>query len=339
MHVSTLANFIKLASLASLISAAVLTSGCQIPYLATGAYEQIKILNSRKPIEKVIENVATSDETKKKLKFTNQVKKFAKEQGLQCKGNFNTYVQLDRPYVSYLLIASKKNELKAKTWWFPIVGSFPYKGYFSEKKALRAASDLSDNYDTYIRGVTAYSALGWFNEPLLSSMLNLDQYELAETIFHECFHNSFFIKNEVELNEQYAVFFAHHFLIKFLNEKGLKNQIVIEKEKWQDQILFSNFLKKTINATEEDYLKKIDKTKVLMKIKNSYLNELKTQLKVLNYDSLFIENLNNAALVAYKTYFHDFNTLKMALSEKHSDKIGRFLDCLKKSNKEYRSCF
>lgn len=332
MNVSTLATFIKLTPLTFLMSA------CQLPYLATGAYEQIKILNSRKPIKKVIKNVATPPEIKEKLEFTIQIKDFFEPRGLQCKGNFNTYVELNRPYVSYLLIASKKDEIKAKTWWFPIVGSFPYKGYFSEKKALKAAKSLNSNYDTFVRGVTAYSALGWFDEPILSSMLSLDKYDLADTVIHECFHNSFFIKNEVQLNEQYAVFFAHYFLLEFLNEKQKFEQIEIEKQKWSDQNLFSNFLKEIIDKAKIDYSQNTPKEKILNEIKKNYLENLKPKLEVLNYDTLFIKNLNNASLVAYQTYFHDFSELKKALSEKHSGDIGLFFSCLKKNEKDFKNC-
>ena len=306
-----------------------LLQACQLPYLATGAYEQAKILTSKKPIKKVINDEGVSKEVKEKLEFAIKAQDFAEEKGLKCKGNFRSFVQLDRPYVTYLLIASKKNELKAKNWWFPIVGSFPYKGYFSKNEAKKAAFKLqSKDYDTYIRGVRAYSSLGWFKEPILSSMLNGSRFDLAETIFHECFHSTIFYKNQVEKNERLAVFFAHNILISFLKRLELEKEIVQIGKSWEDQILFSKFLKEQIKIAEQSFNENKKQKDVLDQIKNSYLKNLKPRLQVINFDFVFLKNLNNAKLVSYKTYFHNFEKLERQLHDKFDGEIFRFLNSL-----------
>ena len=327
MTVSTLTNISLI-----LVSTLVLQA-CQLPYLATGAYEQAKILNARRAVKKVINDENVSEQTKEKLEFALKAQSYSETQGLKCKGNFKSFVQLDRPYVTYLLIASKKNELKAKTWWFPVVGSFPYKGYFSEEKALKAAQRLQKkDYDTYVRGVTAYSSLGWFKEPILSSMTAGSKLDLADTIFHECFHSTVFYKNEVEKNEQLAVFFAHNILISFLKNFDQEEEIPEVEKAWEDQLLFSNFLNEQIQLAEKSYSNGEQQEEILKKIASSYQEKLKPQLNVLSFDSVFLEGLNNAKLVAFKTYFHDFEELQRKLKEDYDNDIFSFLEFLKKSS-------
>ncbi|MGH1468052.1 MAG: aminopeptidase [Bdellovibrionales bacterium] len=323
MTVSTLTNI-------WLLSLILLLSGCQLPYLVSGAFEQVRILNSRQKIEKTIENVAITPQTKAKLEFSIEAKEFAASNGLTCKKNFDTYVELGRPYVSYLVIASKKNEVKPKKWWFPIVGSFPYKGYFSKGKALAAAKTLdSKDYDTYTRGVTAYSSLGWFKEPILSSMLKGDKYSLAKTIFHECFHTTFFIKNNTEANERLAVFFAHHFMVEFLEHLNDFKQKEKELLSWKDSKEFTLFLEKTIKDSIKYYRNHTDREALFSNIQTNYVEELKPLLKVNNYDYIFLKGLNNAKLAAFKTYFHKFNFLEETLSSDFNGDIFAYLTKIK----------
>lgn len=311
-------------------------TGCQLPYLMTGAVEQIKLLSSRQKIEKAIESVAMDEETKVKLAYALKAKDFAIENGLNCKNNFGTFVQLDRPYVTYLVIASPKNEIKAKKWSFPIVGSFPYKGFFSEKQAKREVSKLQKkDFDTYMRGVTAYSSLGWFKEPILSSMLKYSKESLAETIFHECFHGTFFIKDEVEKNEQLAVFMGHHYLLKFLKSIGEDKKYQEEVLSWQDQKLFTSFLENTLIQAQDFYKQEsLNRDALFKKIGDSYESGLKPQLKVNNYDSIFLKDLNNAKLVAFKTYFHKFDSLEYVLKKDFDGDVQSMTSTLAKLKKK-----
>ncbi len=323
MTISTLINIWPL----SLI---LLLSGCQLPYLVSGAFEQSRILGSRQKITKAFQNVAISNKTKDKLRFSLKAKDFALANGLTCKDNFKTYVELNRPYVSYLVIASKKNKIDPKKWWFPIVGSFPYKGYFSKEKAKSAALKLqAKDYDTYIRGVNTYSSLGWFNEPILSSMLKHSKYSLAETIFHECVHTTFFIKNNTEVNERSAVFFAHHFMIKFLKDLNNLKQKKHKLLSWKESKKFTSFLEKTILNAIKYYDSNTDRKALFKSIKKNYLKHLKPEITINNYDHVFLINLNNAKLAAFKTYFHKFDKLENNLKNKFSDDIFVYLRKIK----------
>lgn len=158
-------------------------SGCLVTYLTKSAYNQADLLSKRKPIEGILKEPHTDPELRKKLELTLEVKKFAEESlGLKKTKNYLTYVDLKRPYVTYLLQASPVDDVKAYEWKFPIVGTMPYKGFFSLEDAKKAQSEFNPKlFDTHLRGVSAYSLLGWFDEPLLSSMARYADEDLVNT--------------------------------------------------------------------------------------------------------------------------------------------------------------
>jgi predicted aminopeptidase len=166
------------------------TLGCQIPYLVKSSYNQLSLLSSRQDIDKALQDPKVSDEEKRKLRLSQKVREFAMNQlHLKESKNYTSFVKLDRASVTYVVNASPKWELKHHEWWFPVVGKMPYKGFFNEQDAKEEEEDLKkQDLDTYLRGVSAYSTLGWFNDPILSSMLTSNDYDLVNTIIHETVH-------------------------------------------------------------------------------------------------------------------------------------------------------
>jgi predicted aminopeptidase len=147
--------------------------GCQLDYFIHSTYHQALLMNARVPVEKVLRSEKTPEETKSKLRLVREAKSFAEEKlGLNATGNYDTFVQLDSPYVSYVVQAAKAYELKPHLWRFPFVGAVPYKGYFVKDLAEKEARTFSPSeYDTYVRGVSAFSLLGWLRDPIYSSMI------------------------------------------------------------------------------------------------------------------------------------------------------------------------
>ena len=114
---------------------------------------------------------------------------------LNVGGSYSSYSYVDRPDLTYVVLAAPKTELKPYTWWFLIVGRVPYKGYFSKADAEAEIERLkADGYDTNLRTSAAFSTLGWFDDPLLSHLLKYDKVALAEVVFHELFHNTLYLK-------------------------------------------------------------------------------------------------------------------------------------------------
>ncbi|MGE0529013.1 MAG: aminopeptidase, partial [Bdellovibrionales bacterium] len=200
-------DFLKILAAAALFPCL----GCQIGYYIHSAYHQTKLIHGRRPITWVLENSHLTPEQKRKLQLVRKVKEFGESKlGLARSRNYTTFVQLDEPYVTYIVQAAYALELKPYLWRFPLVGAVPYKGYFRRKLAEEEASSFDpEKFDTYVRGVSAYSTLGWFQDSVLSSMLRYEDHDLVELILHESIHTTLYIKNAAEFNERLATFLGH----------------------------------------------------------------------------------------------------------------------------------
>ena len=190
-------------------------------YLTKQGYRQVGLLWDREPVEKVLLEDKVTAEQKQKLKFTQETMSFAASQGLLVGKAYRDFVALKGDAVSYTVQAAMPFEMKLKTWWFPIVGSVPYLGYFDKEDRDAAAKDLiGDGYEVHSGSVLAYSSLGWFEDPVFSSMLKRTDIELAHLYFHELTHRTLWVKGSVEFNENLAEFIADHLaedFFKFLN--------------------------------------------------------------------------------------------------------------------------
>jgi predicted aminopeptidase len=146
---------------------------------------------------------------------------------------------MDGDFVAYLVSASPKDELVAYQWRFPLVGSFPYKGFFQWEDANEEILALKESgYDTHLSGAVAFSALGWFSDPLYSSMLRTNEMDLIYTILHEMVHGTVFFPDHVDFNEQLATFVGWHGTIAFMEKvhgedssQARMARLVVEDEK------------------------------------------------------------------------------------------------------------
>jgi len=197
---STLINAIFMALLVSL-------SACCPGYVLQAGYEEAKILLGRQDISELIEQPALDSEIKEKLELVLEARAWAKSQGFKVDGSFKQFSQIDRDVLSYVIMASRPDSFTLYSWWYPIVGEVPYKGYFDKKSALKAARKLKQKgYETYIAEADAFSTLGWFDDPLLSTTLKQHSVRIVNTVIHEAFHSSVWIPDRVELNESAANF-------------------------------------------------------------------------------------------------------------------------------------
>jgi len=316
-----------------ILCCAFILSGCQISYYFKSAYNQIDLLNRRVPLEKALKDPHLSDEEKRKLLLADKAHQFAQENmQLKTTNNYTSFVKLDRPYVTYVVSASPKWELKHHQWHFLFVGDMPYKGFFDEADAIEEEQSLKEkNLDTYRRGVSAYSTLGWFNDPLLSSMLTYSDQDLVNTVIHETVHATLYIKNSADFNERMAVFLGNKGAELFYEkEEGqdskTKQQIELENE---DDRLFSKFISREIKALEEWYKTQPGQTEGLRQdrlkqIQTHFTVELAPFLKTKSHSQFAKIELNNARLMLYKTYLQDLSDFE-ALYKKVRGNIAEFL--------------
>ncbi|MCO6430384.1 MAG: aminopeptidase [Deltaproteobacteria bacterium] len=195
-------------------------ASCSPVYVIRAAYEQGKILVRRQPIERVIEAEDTDPTQREKLRLVLEARAFATELGLDPGDSFTKFSKVDRDVLAWVLLGSKPDSFSLYTWWFPIVGSVPYKGFFEKDDAEKAAAALqAKGYETWLRGTQAFSTLGWFNDPLLSTTLNSDHVSIADTVIHESVHSTIWIKNRVDFNESLANFVGSAGAVQFFQAK------------------------------------------------------------------------------------------------------------------------
>lgn len=325
-----------------LVTSFFLLTACQVPYYLSQGYGQLSLLNSRKKIEKVLKSEDLTDEQKKKLVLATEAREFAENNlGLAKTDNYKTYVALEKPYVVWNVSAAPKWELKHHYWDFLMVGKVPYKGFFKEELAKEEEEELrKKGLDTFLRGVTAYSTLGWFDDPVLSSMLTYTENDLVNTIIHETVHATLYIKSSADFNERLATFVGNQATESFyFMREGAKSPTVKRiREELADDKLFSEFISKEIKDLADWYSKATDhnedlRVKRLREIQDRFVKDIQPKMKTKAYETFPKIVLNNARLNLYKTYMQD-----LSIFEKLFEKVGRdyrkFIEECKKLEKE-----
>lgn len=179
-----------------------------LAYLIHLGSEQVRILSMRQNIKLALKSPELNQKLKEKLKVVMRARKFAIEKlALNPEGGFELFVNLDREQLGWHVTASYPLEFKSYTWWFPIVGNVPYKGYFSREKAkLEQKKLIEKGLDTRLRITAGYSTLGWFSDPVFSTQLTVDDDAVMALVFHEMAHGTVYFNGDALFNESYASF-------------------------------------------------------------------------------------------------------------------------------------
>lgn len=303
-------------------------SGCSPVYLARAGWTELKILTGRRPLDEVIQDHRTSDDTRRKLLLTRQARAFAIHRlGLDAGDSYTSFTQLKSDTLAWVLSAAYKDRLESKTWWFPIVGHVPYKGYASERAARKAREKLeAEDLDTYLRTTSAFSTLGWFADPLLSSLLRYDEVDLVETILHELAHNHLFVPGQVTFNESFATFVGRVGAIRFFCGPRDNPQDTPEcrlaKERWEDYQEFSRFLDEFIQDLNGVYseaglsvAEKVRGRQALLEQYRVRFSPDPARVASPLVNSFLSRPLNNAILLARMRYFHRLTGFQAILEE------------------------
>jgi predicted aminopeptidase len=294
---------------------AILLSGCDISYLAHSACSEIRLLWNRQPITAVLAKPDLSTQTRSNLELVLQVRRFAADKlGLNVGGAYNTVTAVDRSAITWVLMAAEPDQLSPYTWYFPIVGSVPYKGYFKRASAQAAAASMeADGLDTFIRPAVAFSSLGYFNDPLLSNLLGLDPVVLAGVIIHELFHRTYFLASNAMFDESAANYVGSRGAMAFFDHlKGADSPDALSaRAVLQSDLKFGQFLEGEENKLlalynsgrpRDQILKR--RTALFHELQADY-TKLKPQLSGMERFDLDKVKLNNAVLINYQLYFHN----------------------------------
>ena len=191
-------------------------------YLAKGAWTEAHILAAREPIDRVVADTTVDRATRDKLQLVRAARDYAQNTlGLRAKQSFTTYAKTPSDTLVLVLSVAYRDRLALRTWWWPVVGRVPYKGFFDFAQARREQADYDrDGFDTDLRPSSAFSTLGWFNDPLLSTTLRADSTYLVETVIHELLHNTVWINSDAAFNESFANFVGMQGALAFFRERG-----------------------------------------------------------------------------------------------------------------------
>ncbi|RDJ00643.1 aminopeptidase [Dyella solisilvae] len=209
----------------------VLSACATVGYYSHVAAGQSQLMLHRRDVARVLDDPSVDAKLKRRLQLAQEARAFASSHlGLPQNRSYTSYVQLDRPYVVWNVFATPRYSMDPIRHCFLFAGCVAYRGYFSHDKAKAEAARLEKGGDdVYVGGVPAYSTLGWFADPIMSSMMRWDDDELAATIFHELAHQLIYVKDDSAFNESFASFVQEEGLRQWRQSRGLPPQDVLAK--------------------------------------------------------------------------------------------------------------
>jgi predicted aminopeptidase len=318
--------------LAAAIIAGLLTiafAGCNGGYITHAAYEEVRILLRRKPIATELARPELPAATRAKLETVLAVRKFAADQlDLNVGGAYSAIAQVDKGAIIWVVMAAPRTSLKPYTWWFPIVGNVPYRGYFSHAGANAEAARMEAlGYDTYVRPAIAFSSLGFFDDPLLSNLLGLTRVELAGVIIHELFHRTYFLMSDVMFDESAATWIGNRGAVDFFSrtEGPHAPDTAAAQGIYDSDMEFTAFLLQEQARLLALYSSSLPEAEILKRrvaifagISEDYA-KLKPRLSGLERFDLDTTPVNNAVLLNYLIYFHELDNFAKLLALNHND--------------------
>lgn len=282
----------------------------EVRYLTRAGLEETQILTSRRPIAKVLRNPDLDPSVRGQLELVLEVRDAAAGFGLKADKTYTQYSVVDRDTLLLVLSASPPDCLCPVTWKYPIVGRVPYKGFFDPKMARSAAAALeARGLDTYLRPAGAFSTLGWFNDPLLSTALDGDSVELAARVFHEVAHNTLYVKSSTPFNESFAQMVGYRAAEAFFRGKGDSVAAARAADRWHDELLLGAFYDSLAARLEALYAAEPDsaalaagRAEVGHWARGELEGPLSRDLRTIRVGRLVDGPINNARLIAARIY-------------------------------------
>jgi predicted aminopeptidase len=298
-------------------------------YLLRGAWEEGKILAHRRPISSILADPSTPPPLRAKLELVLAARAFASDSlGLRARESFTTYSETGHDTLTLVVSGAYRDRLKSYTWWFPIVGRVPYKGYFDFAEARRQERALNARgFDTRLGAVSAFSTLGWFNDPLLPSTLRGDSLTLANTVIHELTHNTYYASGGAVFNESFANFVGSRGAERFFLARGQPAAAAEVVARWDDEKVMGRFWGSLYSAIDSTFkahpgdsasqvaLRIALRDSIFGQARQRLVYELGPQLKTISVHSVERVRLDNAVLLARRVYLTDVDLFDAVLAK------------------------
>lgn len=299
---------------------------------------QLKIVRNARPIDEVLNDSNFPDSLKVNLRLVEEIKTFAFDSlGINFSENYSAVYDQKGKELMFIVTACKPFELESKEWGFPLIGTFSYKGFFDEQKANALQEDLkAEGLDTHLRTASGWSTLGWFQDPILSNMLNDDEAGFAELLIHELTHGTLFVKDSVRFNENLATFIGIKGTERYLAVKyGEQGESLINYQRqWKARKRLSAHILKgamyldSIYKSMENELPTEKKLEIKKFTINKIINTIDT-LDIYNKQTYidYYQKVkpNNTFFMSYLRYRGDFNLLEKELINNYHGDIKNML--------------
>ena len=303
---------------------------------------QWEILRNAVPVEEVLADTAVPDSVKQKLRLVQEVRQYAIDSlGINDSKNYTTLYDQKGKDILWIVTGSKPFALEPKEWHFPFLGSVPYKGFFVYEKVLKEEAQLlEEGWDTNIRAPGGWSTLGWFKDPILSNMLADSEGDLANTIIHELTHNTIFVRDSVELNENLASFIGDQGALRFLKYKfGVSSPFYqnymrakADRRAFADHILRGADSLDSLYAGWPEDLQletKSQAKKELIKQIITSIDTLQLSEKERYREFLGQQRVNNAFFMSYLRYRVNYDFFEDEFKRSFKGDLKEYLDYLK----------
>ncbi|MFL6623926.1 MAG: aminopeptidase [Sulfurifustaceae bacterium] len=306
--------------------------GCaNVGYYAQAINGQFEVYSHTRLIDDVIADPGTDSTLKDKLAQIERIREYAsRELGLPDNDSYRVYADLKRPYVLWNVFATPEFSLKPTEWCFIVTGCVAYRGYFSKQDAENFATQLrAEGADVYVGGVTAYSTLGWFKDPLLNTVVNRPLPEIAGLIFHELAHQRLYVRGDTSFSESFAMTVELEGVRRWLKTNGTDR----DYEKYQAQLRrrqeFAALIAKHRDRLEALYEsgagiaeKRAGKAQIFAELRAEY-EQLKASWNgYRGYDGWFAHGLNNAHLISLGMYFRHVPAFEALLARNRGNLIA-----------------
>ncbi len=281
-----------------------------IRYLTRAGIEQTRILERRKPLEAMVADTTLPAADRAYIGLVLEVRRAAAALGLEAGETYTTYSDVGRDTLLLSLTGSRKDCICPVTWKYPIVGRVPYKGFFDPKMAEMAAQKIAaKGYDYSLRPASAYSTLGWFNDPLLSTAMVRDSVELSALVFHEIAHNTLYVKSATAFNESFAQLVGYRAAEEFFRARGDSALADRARGRREAEIVLAEYYRRLIDTLTVFYNTKPTGDSLeagrrgIGQWSKGYLEtEIGPQLKTYRVSRLAERPINNAQLVGVLLY-------------------------------------
>ncbi|NKC12383.1 MAG: aminopeptidase [Gammaproteobacteria bacterium] len=288
-------------------------SGCStLAYYGQAIAGHVEVMHARRPLQQVIDDPTTVKTVREKLVLASKARQFAvRELGLPDNGSYSTYADLGRRFVVWNVVATPEFSFSPKQWCYPFTGCLAYRGFYRRADAKAQAERLrAAGFDVTTGGVRAYSTLGWFSDPVLSTMLEPARPYLAGVIFHELTHEHIYVQGDSKFNESLATFVEHEGTQRWLVEQAddvlrqrhhgrlkRRQQFLLLVERYQQR------LRRLYRSPVSQQQMRLDKTQLFAAMRDDYHRLSSHWSEPGAYARFFDEDLNNARLASVATYF------------------------------------